>query len=112
MAYIDIHCVDCDHVEVDYRVTLDEVSYDIPHVCPRCGGQALRVVTMPALMGKEAVRDGVKRPGFEQLKKKLDLQIESYGKAPHERYEYQQEIKALERDASNEISRKGKDYDQ
>lgn len=111
--YIDIQCSECDHVEIDFQVNSGETSYDMLHVCPACGGQgtATRVFSDIQVIGKASTRDGTPRPGFTELKRKLDVQIESYKLPASERGEHNREINRLSQAANQAISKKGKDYD-
>jgi len=110
-CYIDIRCGECGGEFPDVRVEVEGMKYTTLHVCPDCGGEARRVVSVPAVTGKAATRDGAPRAGFADLKKNLDLQIESYKLPASERGEINKEIAARKKSAQAAITRKGKDYD-
>jgi hypothetical protein len=93
--YVDLSCP-CGVLSEDVRV--ESCSYDILHECPACGKlTAKRIFTLPAIMGKAAYRDGYARPGFAEIKEKLDRQIDSYNLPPEQRGELNAEIKKLDR---------------
>jgi DNA-directed RNA polymerase subunit L len=104
--FVDLSCSTCGMDSED--VAVSDTSYDVPHECPHCkASTATRRPTVPNINGKESVRDGYKRAGFEDLKKNLDLQIASYKLPPEQRGEIQQEIRDRKQSAKQALERVG-----
>jgi uncharacterized Zn finger protein len=104
--FVDLTCGACGMESED--VAVKNTAYDAIHECPACGElAATRVATVPNLIGKESFRDGYKRAGFEDLKKNLDLQVESHKLPPEQRGEIQKEIKERKQSAKQALQRAG-----
>lgn len=70
MPNYDYICDDCESTTVENHL----YSQRPDSTTCACGGKAEYVISMPNLMTKEAILDGIKRPGFAELRENNKLQ--------------------------------------
>jgi len=102
--FFDVKCRDCGEITEKFDHL---VGFDVLLECDACGGDALRIVSYPNVMGKEAYRDGYQRTGWGDLKKAAKLDAEAMNVPEAKRAEYKKEAAKHRESAKRALERKG-----
>lgn len=86
---IDVKCLKC-HEVWDELATQEELDKN-EFACIYCDGVGMRIPSKPNPT-RASYRDGVKRPGFSDMKKAAKLEAEMFNKPVDQRGDYIKEI--------------------